>query len=393
MPRHPAAATKVHSGWDLTCQLAGVSAPVTVGVSRSNRGEAEGFCLGSHMGWAVWAVCVWTRRAVTRVGVAGGLKCQQWGGWWPPQGAYHRRGRSSSGRVGLALASGLLAALGVCVWGVASLEPGSFSLRQSSGLLQLVPDMRQLYSFLCHKAVTPRWPGWGHGWRKRQGNGQCDPRVLLPCPAPRPPAWHPLEAAGVERAPWRGPCLRKACLPERRLDVCLPLPAAPRAQPLPGVSGSAGDVSIRGPRLVLWKLFAGFTAALGFETPTLALPVLPPTPQSCGGGGGVGGAVRVGEGRSATGIAVGMGGWLTRCPAGHPWLPGSSVCPSLPPFLPIHSHIHSFVLSTGCGPGAVPALGERENGAAVKSRSGSYSWERGSDCNQILSLPPRSLGL
>ena len=80
----------------------------------------------------------------------------------------------------------------------------------------------------------------------------------------------------------------QACLPERRVDVCLPPPAAPRAQPLPGVSGSADDVSIRGPRLALWKLFAGFTAALGFETPTVALLVLPPTPQSWGGtwGGG-----------------------------------------------------------------------------------------------------------
>lgn len=342
MPRHPAAATKVHSGWDLTCQLAGVSAPVTVGVSRSNRGEAEGFCLGSLMGWAVWAVCVWTRRAVTRVGVAGGLKCQQWGGWWPPQGAYHRRGRSSSGRVGLALASGLLAALGVCVWGVASLEPGSFSLRQSSGLLQLVPDMRQLYSFLCHKAVTPRWPGWGHGWRKRQGNGQCDPRVLLPCPAPRPPAWHPLEAAGVERAPWRGPCLRKACLPERRLDVCLPLPAAPRAQPLPGVSGSAGDVSIRGPRLVLWKLFAGFTAALGFETPTLALPVLPPTPQSCGGGGGRGGGSESGGGEVGHRYCCGDGGLAHKVSCWAPLAPWL-FCLPLPPSFPAHSFTHSFI--------------------------------------------------
>ena len=65
---------------------------MTVGVSRSNRGEAEGFCLGSLMGWGVWAVwaaSVWTRRGVRRVGVAGGLKCLQWDGWWVPQGAHH----------------------------------------------------------------------------------------------------------------------------------------------------------------------------------------------------------------------------------------------------------------------------------------------------------------
>ena len=102
-----------------------------------------------------------------------------------------RRGRKSSGRVGLARASGLLAALDVCIWGVASPEPRSFSPRQSSGLLRLVPDMKQLYSFLCHEAVTPRRPGWGDGWRKRQGNGQCDPRVLLPCSTSRPPPRRP----------------------------------------------------------------------------------------------------------------------------------------------------------------------------------------------------------
>ncbi|ELK13406.1 hypothetical protein PAL_GLEAN10011438 [Pteropus alecto] len=48
-------------------------------------------------------------------------------------------------------------------------------------------------------------------------------------------------------------------------------PATPRAQLLPRVSGSADDVSIWGPQLTLWKLLAGFAAALGFETPTVGL--------------------------------------------------------------------------------------------------------------------------
>ena len=68
-------------------------------------------------------------------------------------------------------------------------------------------------------------------------------------------------------------------------------PAAPRAQPLPGVSGSADDVSIWGPCLASWKLFAGSSAALGFESPTVALHMRPPTRRrwGCEGVGDLGG--------------------------------------------------------------------------------------------------------
>lgn len=94
-----------------------------------------------------------------------------------------QRGLKGSGRVGLAWASGLPAAFDVWVWGFPSPTPGLFSLRQSSGLLRLVPGTRQLYSVLCPEAVTPRRPGevGADGQRKRQVNGPCDPRVLLPC--------------------------------------------------------------------------------------------------------------------------------------------------------------------------------------------------------------------
>ena len=140
----------------------------------------------------------------------------------------------------------------------------------------------------------------------------------------------------------------QACLPEqRRVDVCLPLPAAPRAQALPGVSSSADDVSIWGPPLSVWKLFAGFAVALGFETPTTE--AWPP-----GGGGAP--PFRAGGGEISAGIAGGQG-WLTRLRA-EPGTPGSlalfSLLPSFPPFLLIHSFIH-LVLSTSHGPG--PVLG------------------------------------
>lgn len=92
----------------------------------------------------------------------------------------------------------------------------------------------------------------------------------------------------------------QACLPEqRRVDVCLPLPAAPRAQPLPGVSSSADDVSIWGPPLSVWKLFAGFAVALGFETPTTE--AWPP-------GGGEPPPSELGEGRSAQALLGGRVG-------------------------------------------------------------------------------------
>lgn len=146
------------------------------------------------------------------------------------------------GKAGVAKASGpgCTALYGVGV-GVPSPEPVLFSLRQSSGLLRP----------LGQSPWEGRHGGEQAGRLEETGEGQCDPGVPLASSAcPHQPVCHSLAAAGVERVPQRGAafvqacvCLRGGWMPVYR---CL---RAPRAQLLPGVSGSADDVSIWGPRV------------------------------------------------------------------------------------------------------------------------------------------------
>lgn len=91
--------------------------------------------------------------------------------WLRPQMLTTQRGLKGSGRVGLAWASGLLAAFDVWAWGFPSPAPG-FSPRQSSGLLRLVPGTRRLYFVLCPEAVTQRRPGDGGRWPEEKTGGQ-----------------------------------------------------------------------------------------------------------------------------------------------------------------------------------------------------------------------------
>lgn len=209
------------------------------------------------VGWGVQAVLVRTRRGAGDVWAW--LKPQMPAVGGCPQVLTTQRGLKGSGRVGLAWASGLLAAFNVWVWGFPSLAPGLFSLRQSSGLRRLVPGIRRLYFVLCPEAVTPRRPG--DGGQRARGKDRWTECVTpgCSCQAMRPqPARHPPTSAGAERALQRGPCLcRPVCLSGGWMSVYRRPPAAPRAQPLPGVSGPADDVSIWGPRLgevVCWIL-------------------------------------------------------------------------------------------------------------------------------------------
>lgn len=199
------------------------------------------------------------------------------------------------------------------------------------------------------------------------------PAMLPPHPRPH---WLSTPKQQLER---RGSAAERAmfvqaCLPEqRRVDVCLPLPAAPRAQPLPGVSSSADDVSIWGPPLSVWKLFAGFAVALGFETPTTE--AWPP-------GGGSPPLQSWGRGdqhRHCWGA-----GLAHKAPsgAGHPWFPSSFFIASFLPSFPAHSFIHSFGVEHQSW--ARPSAGLWALRAAVVLSSGSYRWEVGLNCNQSL---------
>lgn len=170
------------------------------------------------------------------------------------------------------------------------------------------------------------------------GEGKCDPRVPLPCSAcPHRPAWHSLAAAGAEKVPQRGAasvqacvCLRGGWMPVYRR------PRAPRAQLLPGVSGSADDVSIWGPRFACGSCLLDSPQPWVLSShrglPCAAFRPRELGPVTVGTGGGV---------RGGTQAFLGQVGARSR----HPCLPGFSVFPPLPPSFPFHLFIHLFIHS------------------------------------------------
>ena len=163
---------------------------------------------------------------------------------------------------------------------------------------------------------------------------------MLHITPPAPPAWHPLEAAGAERAPWRGLCLcRPVCPSGGWMSVYR------RLRP-PELSRSLGSAVLR-----MMSAFGGLDSPCGSCLLDSLQPwvlKLPPWPCSCclphrragGGHGGVGS--ERGGGEVSHRHCCGDGGLAHKVSCWAllaPWL----FCLSLPPSFPARSFIHSFI--------------------------------------------------